>query len=960
MGVSVTKEGPYFAGGGGQSPNNQTNMRFSQLRNVFKEVTSGSISASELKRNTNGDERNPIVPDAVINEDIAGWNFQSGTGDPNWKVSQMRNSIKRFWATQTGTDINFRMGRYDGSTGIDWGGYGAGGRDSTSSGNGNLTKNIQKYIKIEGTCGSNDSGTWGGENDDPGAGTWTPGTPAARLAPAVPARNVRIWVYGSILGAGGEGGYDSRGYDFDEADQKGADPGTPGGTALKIDNPNGNDVWINVKSGSARIYGGGGGGEQGMNGAIPERGLCDRYWSTSGCGGAPGCAASDGGTVETISSVTGDCCSWGEYCWTRWPFGAFCNEYCTNNSVTNNCKETIQSSRPTQGIGGRGGNGQGYNLSRSNGQPGTDPSEKCPTCITDYALDPENDGKCTDAGRRGGDGGDWGTNGQNTSANNALHDPQPSNGGEAGRAICGNRFTLSGTINNNTIKGLYSGTCPGQTTVTDPCDASRPNRFPSINITNSGSGPYTINWSCTSGNAITSITGTSSPSDPTWNPSTTSGTISVNPSNPTTYTIIAQNQCGTRSGSTSTGGNAITWTATRAASWRNKMTFNKYQGTGQSQIIVDVPADGQTQTQQVNAQPGARYRLVHESGDNGNNWRTVTNGAQNLSETTRNPVVAVKGTQTIWLEDGSNDVTHSDGRSWLDLRVVTSGGAGRFLVDGHTDWPLHINNLNPRNNGRNWIATTGGSTVRWYKTPNESDWSDFMNNYAVYREPQNDPQVGTHTWTSDIVITHAGTYKLAWACDNSGTINFNGTTSNHNSFEQVKTDDHVLTPGTYPITFTVTNDPPTGGSSWADNPGGMAIRMWYGTEGNGSFPYGSNAWSTRDDVAGNTQTVGGTQNDQEIWFWDNAHSDNNVRFTIVNKESSITSARFVEEGRKLRITGGGNITLRLTWVDNPSSEGVALDSIELWDLVWTRQNSNTGSQESILAIQGGNVVWVKD
>ena len=96
MGVSVSKEGPYF--NGGVAPSNTTNMKFSQMRDVFKldlkssSATGGAatsvIKASELRRNTNQNERDPYVPDAVINEDIA------GTGQNNWIVSQMRNSIK--------------------------------------------------------------------------------------------------------------------------------------------------------------------------------------------------------------------------------------------------------------------------------------------------------------------------------------------------------------------------------------------------------------------------------------------------------------------------------------------------------------------------------------------------------------------------------------------------------------------------------------------------------------------------------------------------------------------------------------------------------------------------------------------------------------------------------------------------------------------------------------------------
>ena len=62
------------------------NVKFSQLRNTFKETTSGSISASELIRDTDVTNPNPIVPDAKDNENIS--------KDTNLKVSQFQNSIK--------------------------------------------------------------------------------------------------------------------------------------------------------------------------------------------------------------------------------------------------------------------------------------------------------------------------------------------------------------------------------------------------------------------------------------------------------------------------------------------------------------------------------------------------------------------------------------------------------------------------------------------------------------------------------------------------------------------------------------------------------------------------------------------------------------------------------------------------------------------------------------------------
>ena len=55
MTATVSKAGPYYSSGA---------ISFSSLRSNFKEATSGSISASELLRNTDTLEENPIVPDA--------------------------------------------------------------------------------------------------------------------------------------------------------------------------------------------------------------------------------------------------------------------------------------------------------------------------------------------------------------------------------------------------------------------------------------------------------------------------------------------------------------------------------------------------------------------------------------------------------------------------------------------------------------------------------------------------------------------------------------------------------------------------------------------------------------------------------------------------------------------------------------------------------------------------------
>ena len=367
MSVSVTKAGPYFSSG---------SISFSQLRSNFKEAGGGSISASELRRNTNTNESNPVVPDSTENEQIS-------TGS-NLSLSQFRNSVKRYFATQTGTDDNshgrqepgFRMGLYDPyGRGIDWSGGGLNGRDGQGGNNtGNHIKNVQKFIEIRGTCGSVNRTL-----------------PAAQLAPRLTVNNVRISVFGSILGQSGLGGYNPEGFPVGNAS------GEDGGIALNFGTIGVNNT-LTVFSG-ARIYGGGGGGEQGLNGARGSVGTCSREYERQSCGGNPGC--NEGGNA--VARWSGRCCQ--SYC-TGWPK---CRERCSQWLQYVRCRIEQASTTPIQGIGGRGGNGQGYNQSRTNGENGS--AGTCPTCPGGLNL---SGGECATNGGRGGDGGDWGQDGGET------------------------------------------------------------------------------------------------------------------------------------------------------------------------------------------------------------------------------------------------------------------------------------------------------------------------------------------------------------------------------------------------------------------------------------------------------------------------------------------------------------------------------------------------------------------
>ena len=96
----------------------------------------GTISASELLRNTDVTNTDPILPDATENSDVA--------TTTDWKkTSQIRDSIKFYNVTQPSGDTNLNLD----IDGLSW--------------NSNLNKNIVKRMNIQGICGSNTTGTKG-------------------------------------------------------------------------------------------------------------------------------------------------------------------------------------------------------------------------------------------------------------------------------------------------------------------------------------------------------------------------------------------------------------------------------------------------------------------------------------------------------------------------------------------------------------------------------------------------------------------------------------------------------------------------------------------------------------------------------------------------------------------------------------------------------------------------------
>ncbi len=376
MAISVTKSGPYFTSGA---------ISFSAMRNTFRlNNPTGTISASELLRNTDVTNTDPILPDATENSDVA--------TSTDWKTSQIRDSIKFYNVTQTDTNINLDI------DGLSW--------------NSNLNKNIVKKMNIEGVCGSNTTGTAAALMDDT-------------------AHNLTIDVSGDIFGCGALANTDG-----DNPD------GLDGGDALDVIT-SGNNVSVNVQS-TARIYGGGGGGEHGNDGAQGQDGTCFNYIFgevASGCGFCGDCSNLGAG-YENF----GGCANAGGCNCSGWWFWRGCSDF-TRTAAQCRKQDPITVTGGTGGAGGDGGRGRGFNyqsgtLSGVSGLGGSSFVGCGGFTGTITAGGTGGDGET------GGAGGDWGENGANTD--------DTGNGGTAGKAIDrSTNVSVGGIINSNTVKGIY-------------------------------------------------------------------------------------------------------------------------------------------------------------------------------------------------------------------------------------------------------------------------------------------------------------------------------------------------------------------------------------------------------------------------------------------------------------------------------------------------------------------------
>ena len=386
MGLTITKTGPYFAGVGGVTPNNQTEVKFSQLRNTFRlNNPTGAISASELLRDIDvANSTDPIVPDATENSAIAPTPINTAS---NWEVSQFFGAIKFYDVEQDASDTN---ANFNISALSEW--------------NSNLGKTIKKKFTLRGTHTSTNTSI-----------------AAAQILSA--AWNLTLEIHGNFYGAGGTGGTSS------------SVSGNPGGTALSI---NSGRVTVDIQS-NGRLWGGGGGGEFGADGSQGSAGTCFKDTTVTACNTTPSCPS---GTV-LVSQSQGGCCQNEQFCWGPWE--SFCGNNCVGYTQVGTCRETVASSTPAPVIGGNGGLGRGFNNFSGSltGSGGASPN--CPQCASGFTLQ-SGTGSCGSQGGTGATGGEWGQNGGNTAAAGSGGNGGNAISGSGFTVIGNNTNTVKGAI----------------------------------------------------------------------------------------------------------------------------------------------------------------------------------------------------------------------------------------------------------------------------------------------------------------------------------------------------------------------------------------------------------------------------------------------------------------------------------------------------------------------------------
>lgn len=386
--TTTSETGPFYASGA---------ISFSSLRTNFKRSSSGSIKASELRRNTNVNTAEPVVPDCTENRTSGPLNGGISTSS-NLRLSQFRNSIKYYDLDQgSDTDTNLNIA-------------------AASLWNSNLQYNIEKRVYLSGISGS------------------TNGNPAASLDAAT-VYNVLLLITGSILGTGGSAGTETT-------------DGGDGGNALFIDTNSTGTVTVRTSGASAQVYGGGGGGGGGGDGGTGGGGqYSESYTEAIGTGysrGGPGDCGCPSGNYCSSTQRTGNghpCCGGGQ----GTPGECFCCFYDRQVSYT------VNTNGGAGGDGADGGLGEGYLQSRTFGPSGAGGSGGGRNAGTGGQGGDGGDGGTYGQDGEDGETGDTGSNGNRTGGSAGA---TGTSGGTAGRAVAGSGYTIDTA---NGVDSAYLG-----------------------------------------------------------------------------------------------------------------------------------------------------------------------------------------------------------------------------------------------------------------------------------------------------------------------------------------------------------------------------------------------------------------------------------------------------------------------------------------------------------------------
>ena len=248
MTVTKTSTDVYFASG---------EIKFSALRDTFTDKTS-TIKASDIFRDTDTNQPNPVVPDATENVNIAANDYSTDFDGTNLSLLTFRNSIKQYDFTQTGTDVKLDI--------------------DAQAWNNNLPKNINKKFIVNGTIGSDDTNV-----------------AAASVDAEIRNLTIDIGSDGKIRGAGGAGGV------YGTNSGKGGDGGTALYAKSTATDSATKDIKINLTS-SSELFAGGGGGGAGPTGGTGGTGAS--VHNLAGGAGGSGGNGGNGGAGQGYNNAT--------------------------------------------------------------------------------------------------------------------------------------------------------------------------------------------------------------------------------------------------------------------------------------------------------------------------------------------------------------------------------------------------------------------------------------------------------------------------------------------------------------------------------------------------------------------------------------------------------------------------------------------------------------------------------